>query len=164
MAQAWCSKARFFYDRWVAAGRPGRVSPALQAALAAEQGKAAEGAAALRELGERHTALQSEERAKGLEVSRLAQEVGEAEAIEAVVTSPYNVGEGRPHHVSQDHGAKVICESSTADPSPLASAEWVKFWGYFFGKSTEAEASFCAPHAGHRNDPRRGSASSSRWA
>ena len=64
--------------------------------------------------------------------------------IEAVVTSPYNVGAGQPHHVSQPHGAKVICESSTADPSPLASAEWVKFWGYFFGKSTEAEASFCA--------------------
>ena len=53
---------------------------ALQAALAAEQGKAAEGAAALRELGERHTALQSEERAKGLEVSRLAQEVGAMQA------------------------------------------------------------------------------------
>ena len=38
--------------------------------------------------------------------------------------------------------SKVICEASTYETSPLGSAEWIKFFGYLFGKEAEAEAAY----------------------
>ena len=57
-----------------------------------------------------------------------------------IFTDPYG-------HSSWSYTAsadKVICEASTYEETPEGQAEWIKFFGYFFGKSTEAEASFCA--------------------
>ena len=60
--------------------------------------------------------------------------------LDAIFSDPWYTGNWA-HASSAD---KVICEASTYEVDPLGSAEWVKFFGYLFGKSTEAETAYCA--------------------
>lgn len=60
-------------------------------------------------------------------------------SVDAIFSSPWYTSSWA-HTASV---SKLICESSTEELSPLGSAEWVKFFGYLFGKTTEAHAAYC---------------------
>jgi hypothetical protein len=42
---------------------------------------------------------------------------------------------------------KLICDKSSSEPTLLAGAEWIKFWGLFFDKATAAATSHCETEA-----------------
>jgi len=62
------------------------------------------------------------------------------EAHDAIFSDPW--GSGSWGHA--ESASKLICAAATYETDPVAGAEWVKFFGYFFDASPSAEASFCA--------------------
>ena len=71
-----------------------------------------------------------------------AVQMGNAQ-VEAIFSSPY--GTNNWNHAAS--ASKIICEASTYELDPRGSAEWIKFFGYLFGKNTEAQAAYCGTNS-----------------
>lgn len=71
-----------------------------------------------------------------------AQQMNDHE-VDAIFADPWSTSAWQ-HAPS---ASKVICAAPTYERSPLASAEWIKFFGYFFGKEPEANTAYCGTHS-----------------
>ena len=64
-------------------------------------------------------------------------------ALEAVLSDPY----GASNWADPSTAPKLICAAETYETTPLGGAEWLKFYGYFFGAKASATAAFCGTGA-----------------
>lgn len=61
------------------------------------------------------------------------------QSVDAVFTDPF----GASGFEAGDFGAKTICVAETYETEQLSQAEWIKFYGLFFEKETEAATAMC---------------------
>ena len=70
-----------------------------------------------------------------------ASKATQAASVDAVIVSSVATGQyGWDDAASVD---KLICDKASSETTLLGGSEWMKFWGLFFDKSTEAAASHC---------------------
>jgi len=74
-----------------------------------------------------------------------ANKAAQAATVEAVIVSSVAAGQWGWNDPNSTH--KLICDKSSSEGTLLAGAEWIKFWGLFFGKETEAATSHCETEA-----------------
>jgi iron complex transport system substrate-binding protein len=60
-------------------------------------------------------------------------------AYDLIASGPYTL-QYWPHAESL---SRTICNGDTYETDPMGSAEWIKFWGYFFDADATAASAFC---------------------
>jgi hypothetical protein len=63
--------------------------------------------------------------------------------VEAIFSDPY----GTSVWADSASASKLICASPSYETTPTGAAEWLKFFGYFFGADALAQTGFCATSA-----------------